>query len=1048
MANRDFLKNRNINEGNSLLDLVQNISPDSEDAVNFTDHSIYYNDQNYKECIARSNGALRILNLNCGGLNAKFDNLKFFLAECNNTMFPLHVITLQETHINSNSDILYFDLPGYTLVYDLARINTFGGVAIYVHDSFSFNRLDTVAFKQNSTVYESMYLEIYNKDASFYKYIIGSVYRRPSELLDDLKQFIEEFSITLSSIHSVSKQAYINGDYNIDLLQLHTNTHYNTFYENTTAQGFFPKITRPTRSHGSSHKLIDNVFTNNLCKRHTSGILTHQISDHFMTFSIVEGNIKQIKNPVKYVEVQNINPASINNFKNSIATSDLLSQLDLNVNANPNVNYNLLSSVLEQAKIRHIPKKIQRFNRRKHCIEPWMNKELLTLINKKNDKYRDWKSTNNDIEYETKKINFKTFERIVKENIKEAKRDYYFKTFTAHKHDLRKTWRTIDDTLNKKSNKSKFPSKFIVNNRTVTDHKKIADEFNNFFSNIGSTLSASIKLDDSTIAFTDYLGNPTEHRFSFSKITENETLTIINNLKSKNSSVNDDISNRLLKSIKCEISKPLTIIINQSLETGIFPNALKVAKVKPLFKKGDNCCLNNYRPISLLPTISKIFERVMYTQLYYYFNVNNFLSEQQYSFRSQHSTELASVKLVDFILKEMDNIRDIKIPAFIFLDLSKAFDTLNFDILLRKLQHYGIDGNSLNLIKSYLTNRFQYVQFENSDSSLLEVKTGIPQGSILGPLFFSILINDLVNCSTKVQFLMYADDTTIYFNLNDFPLINREIEINSELEKVNTWLKLNKLAINVDKSKCMFFQKRRSITPLKFLMNNRAIDVVHNFNYLGIMLDANMSWKSHIAMVSNKLSRINGILHRLKYLYPQNILITLYKSLFIPHINYGSLLWGHAGESIDKIQKKAIRTITYSSYIAHSEPLLKSLNLLKVKDLFNLKILKFLFNLYHNKLPPYFNNYRLDLEKIETPYALRLHPLPVPRVSHAYAEAGLVYQLVIMQNKITVSDNLISRRIHDPNYSLVGFNQLLINKMLDNYSYDCPLAICHTCGRT
>ena len=285
------------------------------------------------------------------------------------------------------------------------------------------------------------------------------------------------------------------------------------------------------------------------------------------------------------------------------------------------------------------------------------------------------------------------------------------------------------------------------------------------------------------------------------------------------------------------------------------------------------------------------------------------------------------------------------------------------------------------LIKSYLTNRFQYVQFENSDSSLLEVKTGISQGSILGPLFFSILINDLVNCSTKFQFLMYADDTTIYFNLNDFHLINREIEINSELEKVNTWLKLNKLAINVDKSKCMFFQKRRSITPLKFLMNNRAIDVVHNFNYLCIMLDANMSWKSHIAMVSNKLSRINGILHRLKYLYPQNILITLYKSLFIPHINYGSLLWGHVGESIDKIQKKAIRTITYSNYIAHSEPLLTSLNLLKVKDLFNLKILKFLFNLYHNKLPPYFNNYRLELEKIETPCSSSTSSTSSPCVS-------------------------------------------------------------------
>ena len=186
-------------------------------------------------------------------------------------------------------------MPGYTLVYDEARINSFGGVAIYVHDSFTFTRLDSDTFNQNSTVYESMFLEIYNNGANFNKFIIGSVYRRPSELIDDLTQFIEEFSITLNNIHAISKQAYINRDFNIDLLQLHTNTHYNTFYDNTTAQGFFPKITRPTRSVGNSHTLIDNVFTNNLCERHTSGILTHQISDYFITFSIVDGNIKHKK---------------------------------------------------------------------------------------------------------------------------------------------------------------------------------------------------------------------------------------------------------------------------------------------------------------------------------------------------------------------------------------------------------------------------------------------------------------------------------------------------------------------------------------------------------------------------------------------------------------------------------------------------------------------------------------------------------------------------------------------------------------------------------
>ena len=507
---------------------------------------------------------------------------------------------------------------------------------------------------------------------------------------------------------------------------------------------------------------------------------------------------------------------------------NILYVIDVGLDANPNDNYNILSSILQQAKNRHSLKKNQRLNRRKHCIEPWMNRELLTLIIKTNDKYRDWKSTNNDVENEVKKINFKTFEKIVKDNIRAAKREYYFKTFTSQKNDIKKTWKTIDETLNRRKNKSKFPSEFIVNNRSIADQKEIADQFNIFFSNIGSTLSDSIEIAGSTLDFTDYLNNPTEHHFNFNTITESETLSTLK-LKNKNSSGKDEISNKLLKSIKDEIAKHLTIIINQSLKTGVFPDSLKIAKVKPLYKKGDIFCLNNDRPISLLPTISKIFERVMFTQLYSYLNANNLLSEQQYGFRSQHSTELACVKLVDYITTEMDNIKKIKTPTAIFLDLSKAFDTLNFMILLNKLQYYGIDGISLSLIRSYLTDRFQYVQFENSESDLLEIKTLIPQGSILGPLFFSIMINDLVNSSNKFKFLMYADDTTMYFNLEDFPIENREVLINNELEKVNKWLNLNKLAVNVDKTKSMLFHKRRPVTPIQFSMNNRIIDVVQYY---------------------------------------------------------------------------------------------------------------------------------------------------------------------------------------------------------------------------
>ena len=286
------------------------------------------------------------------------------------------------------------------MVNDFARLNKCGGIAIYVHSSFSLKRLDASKFLQNSTVYESMFLEIYNNSCKYRKYIIGSIYRRSSQLVADLTQFIDEFSETLAKIHATCKQAYIIVDYNIDLLQLHRNIYYNTFHENVIAQGFFPKLTRPTRSFGNTHTLIDNVFTNNIGKPHISGILTHHVSDHFMSFCVVEGKVKRTKDTPKYIEVENITPLSISNFKAEIGSSDLLSQFDLNPLADPNINYNLLSSTIDQAKTKHIPKKSKKFNKRKHKKEPWMTNNLLVRINRKNDMYREWKSTNNNEEYE------------------------------------------------------------------------------------------------------------------------------------------------------------------------------------------------------------------------------------------------------------------------------------------------------------------------------------------------------------------------------------------------------------------------------------------------------------------------------------------------------------------------------------------------------------------------------------------------------------------------------------------------------------------------
>ena len=341
--------------------------------------------------------------------------------------------------------------------------------------------------------------------------------------------------------------------------------------------------------------------------------------------------------------------------------------------------------------------------------------------------------------------------------IRAAKKEFYRNEFNKHKNDIRKTWDTLKEIINKKTFKSDIPSSFVHEGVEIIGLKNVAEKLNQYFTEIEPKLAKSIDTANKA-PFNLYLTIPCVASFNFVYTKPDDIEKILRNLKPKSSAGCDNISTKLSKEIENVILRPLSIIKNQSLCTGILPDKFKIATVIPLYKKDDDRSFGNYRPISLLSSISKIFERVAFNQLYEYFTSNGLLYESQYGFRKLHSTELAALEFTDRISQEMD-VK--KIPFSIFLDLSKAFDTLDHTVLFTKLHYYGIRDIALNWFRSYLTKRTQYVDCNGGSSSIREIETGVPQGSILGLLLFIIYMNDIHTVSDNLNFILYADDTTL-----------------------------------------------------------------------------------------------------------------------------------------------------------------------------------------------------------------------------------------------------------------------------------------------
>ena len=447
---------------------------------------------------------------------------------------------------------------------------------------------------------------------------------------------------------------------------------------------------------------------------------------------------------------------------------------------------------------------------------------------------------------------------------------------------IKKLWQYINLKIKgNKSNKNSHIDYINVNNKRIDDPLKISENFNNFFANIGHNIAKDI-----TKKSEPEFNIVNNNSIFLTKIDKTEISKIIMSLN-KASGV-DKISAAVLKLIATYVTSPLTYVLNLCVDKGYWPISLKKSEIIPIFKGGDKHDMTNYRPISLISNIAKIFERLIYNRLVNFFEKNNILANNQFGFIGKRGTNDALIKVSEFIY---ENIDKSKPTLATFLDFKKAFDTVNHDILIHRLRSYGVRGLALDLIISYLNDRTQSVRLKNISSNNSKVTIGVPQGTILGPLFFIVYINELLKLLPQ-NLISYADDTVILYTGNTWNEVQNNM--NASLDIVGDWLASNQLSLNVTKSVYMVFSTSKKNIPnnLNIKINGRILNSVNEYKYLGIIFESNMKWEKHLKNTTNRLRYTLFVINKLKYHLLPTTLISIYYALFHSVANYGIVAWG------------------------------------------------------------------------------------------------------------------------------------------------------------
>lgn len=740
---------------------------------------------------------------------------------------------------------------------------------------------------------------------------ILSLYRSPD---GDINIFFENLINALNLISNKNQQKHlvICGDFNVNFLKASKNL--TDLLDILNSFCLTPTVNEPTRL----TNCIDNICLKSDDKLYESKVLNSAIADHDAQLLTIFLDTTTDREKTYYK--RQINDNNTRYFHSLLAQENWEHVFNSNLDINSAFDLFLDNFNYYFALAYPLKKKKTGQNSNKG----WLSKGIQVSARNLKDLYV--LSQQGD---EEMKKHYKKYKSIYRQVINKAKKMYNTSIMFNAKNKSKTAWNILNKNKNNwQANDNEI--KLTLDDSTLINNSEVSNKFNEYFNTNPTDLIQN--LDNDIKMPTINMRN--QKSFFFEPVSEIEVLEVIADLKNSNSSGEDNISNNVVKKCMKLISKPLAYLINSSLNQGIFPDKLKLAKIIPVYKSGNKNKLENYRPISILSPFAKIFEKVVAKRIVTFFVKYNLFNSKQFGFRKGLSTTTAISHVLNLLYKNLDQRHKC---VGIFLDLSKAFDVVDHEILIHKLQCYGIRGETLEWFKSYLNNRSHYVHVNNCRSDYLKSKVGVPQGSILGPLLYIIYVNDFRFHNST----MYADDTSLLLCGPRIEEVTKNANI--QMQQIHEWYKSNKLILNIKKSSFLRFNisKKKVDNSLLIKTDGVTLEQKNTIKFLGLHISNNCSWQLHVDSVCNKIAPVCYCINQLRKSVDQSVLIMYYYAHFHSVISYSVIAWGGSTESerVFKLQKRAIRHIVGVNKRTSCKQIFKELGILTLPCIYILQLL-------------------------------------------------------------------------------------------------------------